>query len=142
MLGLFFSSRRRHTSFSRDWSSDVCSSDLSAIGIATGTCAPAADAARAGQQTRTIEAARRTRSGDSGAARPAPRRSGVGVEQAASGHPYRLGRGRRFVAVCFAATPLAALRRRFAVASLAVANPGMGQLEAMLAQHLAQARQA
>src|SRR5690606_30935061 len=25
---LFFSSRRRHTSFSRDWSSDVCSSDL------------------------------------------------------------------------------------------------------------------
>src|SRR5690606_40602801 len=25
-----FSSRRRHTSFSRDWSSDVCSSDLKA----------------------------------------------------------------------------------------------------------------
>src|SRR5690606_32512957 len=24
----FFSSRRRHTTFSRDWSSDVCSSDL------------------------------------------------------------------------------------------------------------------
>src|SRR5690606_41079484 len=24
----FFTSRRRHTSFSRDWSSDVCSSDL------------------------------------------------------------------------------------------------------------------
>src|SRR5690606_40107106 len=24
----FFSSRRRHTRFSRDWSSDVCSSDL------------------------------------------------------------------------------------------------------------------
>src|SRR5690606_39289582 len=30
----FFSSRRRHTRFSRDWSSDVCSSDLSfAAGI-------------------------------------------------------------------------------------------------------------
>src|SRR6266511_3949028 len=29
LAGLFFfSSRRRHTSFSRDWSSDVCSSDL------------------------------------------------------------------------------------------------------------------
>src|SRR6266511_4721011 len=30
MLGVFFffSSRRRHTRFSRDWSSDVCSSDL------------------------------------------------------------------------------------------------------------------
>src|SRR5690606_39399130 len=25
---MFFASRRRHTSFSRDWSSDVCSSDL------------------------------------------------------------------------------------------------------------------
>src|SRR5690606_41300736 len=28
MLPFFFSSRRRHTRFSRDWSSDVCSSDL------------------------------------------------------------------------------------------------------------------
>src|SRR5690606_40278642 len=28
---LFFSSRRRHTRFSRDWSSDVCSSDLTHI---------------------------------------------------------------------------------------------------------------
>src|SRR5690606_40206963 len=28
----FFSSRRRHTRFSRDWSSDVCSSDLSSFG--------------------------------------------------------------------------------------------------------------
>src|SRR5690606_40299087 len=28
----FFSSRRRHTRFSRDWSSDVCSSDLASAG--------------------------------------------------------------------------------------------------------------
>src|SRR5690606_40194350 len=28
----FFSSRRRHTRFSRDWSSDVCSSDLISTG--------------------------------------------------------------------------------------------------------------
>src|SRR5690606_40193977 len=28
----FFSSRRRHTRFSRDWSSDVCSSDLYMVG--------------------------------------------------------------------------------------------------------------
>src|SRR6266511_4855790 len=28
ILFCFFSSRRRHTRFSRDWSSDVCSSDL------------------------------------------------------------------------------------------------------------------
>src|SRR5690606_16079458 len=27
-MHFFFSSRRRHTRFSRDWSSDVCSSDL------------------------------------------------------------------------------------------------------------------
>src|SRR5690606_40609648 len=30
LLVFFFSSRRRHTRFSRDWSSDVCSSDLPA----------------------------------------------------------------------------------------------------------------
>src|SRR5690606_40306462 len=30
----FFSSRRRHTRFSRDWSSDVCSSDL--VGVRHG----------------------------------------------------------------------------------------------------------
>src|SRR5690606_16401493 len=28
VIAFFFSSRRRHTRFSRDWSSDVCSSDL------------------------------------------------------------------------------------------------------------------
>src|SRR5437660_7721005 len=28
VVGLFFSSRRRHTRWPRDWSSDVCSSDL------------------------------------------------------------------------------------------------------------------
>src|SRR5690606_39577843 len=32
-----FSSRRRHTIFSRDWSSDVCSSDL-AIGLGQQAC--------------------------------------------------------------------------------------------------------
>src|SRR5690606_40751242 len=31
-----FSSRRRHSRFSRDWSSDVCSSDLTPYGVATG----------------------------------------------------------------------------------------------------------
>src|SRR5687768_12329944 len=30
LIFFFFSSRRRHTSCSRDWSSDVCSSDLPA----------------------------------------------------------------------------------------------------------------
>src|SRR5690606_13981263 len=41
----FFSSRRRHTRFSRDWSSDVCSSDLDgnkvfATGYASGALFP------------------------------------------------------------------------------------------------------
>src|SRR5256886_10451933 len=31
----FFSSRRRHTRFDCDWSSDVCSSDLSCIALRT-----------------------------------------------------------------------------------------------------------
>src|SRR5690606_33071194 len=30
-ISFFFSSRRRHTRFSRDWSSDVCSSDLATL---------------------------------------------------------------------------------------------------------------
>src|SRR3712207_6997261 len=32
----FFSSRRRHTRYWRDWSSDVCSSDLGQLGLAEG----------------------------------------------------------------------------------------------------------
>src|SRR6266511_4802746 len=32
-LYFFFSSRRRHTIFSRDWSSDVCSSDLAVVTV-------------------------------------------------------------------------------------------------------------
>src|SRR3712207_6914161 len=31
VFGFFFSSRRRHTRYWRDWSSDVCSSDLLAV---------------------------------------------------------------------------------------------------------------
>src|SRR3712207_7996103 len=31
LLCFFFSSRRRHTRYWRDWSSDVCSSDLSTL---------------------------------------------------------------------------------------------------------------
>src|SRR5688572_31286152 len=39
LMDFFFSSRRRHTRFDCDWSSDVCSSDLYVLNIqATGTC--------------------------------------------------------------------------------------------------------
>src|SRR5256884_1494630 len=39
MVTFFFSSRRRHTRCSRDWSSDVCSSDLGAGAIYIGAVA-------------------------------------------------------------------------------------------------------
>src|SRR2546430_3802765 len=39
-LCFFFSSRRRHTRFDCDWSSDVCSSDLVASAIAIGSGGP------------------------------------------------------------------------------------------------------
>src|SRR5690606_41190961 len=58
--GFFLSSRRRHTRFSRDWSSDVCSSDLPP---------------RAGYGDRDRAAAIRRRSSESnwrGAAPPIP----------------------------------------------------------------------
>src|SRR5688572_33462939 len=46
MLVLFFASRRRHTMFDCDWSSDVCSSDLSVLARAA-VSAPAPVAAPA-----------------------------------------------------------------------------------------------
>src|SRR2546422_4225657 len=48
-LFFFFSSRRRHTRCSRDWSSDVCSSDLPACGGAR--LKPEALAVRVGGRT-------------------------------------------------------------------------------------------
>src|SRR5699024_12157404 len=39
LIFFFFSSRRRHTRSKRDWSSDVCSSDLSYAGGRGHTCA-------------------------------------------------------------------------------------------------------
>src|SRR3712207_7148607 len=42
----FFSSRRRHTRYWRDWSSDVCSSDLIRHIMASGALPPALSAVR------------------------------------------------------------------------------------------------
>src|SRR5690606_40546426 len=44
----FFSSGRRYTIFSRDWSSDVCSSDLSRPGPSTGSPKAGAPASPSG----------------------------------------------------------------------------------------------
>src|SRR2546427_8734803 len=58
MFFFFFSSRRRHTRFDCDWSSDVCSSDLTGIEElrkATAEMAEAADrAAQLGEEIRTV----------------------------------------------------------------------------------------
>src|SRR3712207_5076482 len=40
MLFFFFSSRRRHTRYWRDWSSDVCCSDLSTTRLRISSTAP------------------------------------------------------------------------------------------------------
>src|SRR5439155_8625125 len=45
MLLFFFSSRRRHTRWPRDWSSDVCSSDLLVREPEDGVLLPAGDVA-------------------------------------------------------------------------------------------------
>src|SRR2546430_529134 len=49
---LFFSSRRRHTIFDCDWSSDVCSSDLSDFPLSplSGAASPSTTAAREGSR--------------------------------------------------------------------------------------------
>src|SRR5690349_21906631 len=48
----FFSSRRRHTRSLRDWSSDVCSSDLAAILAAAIAHSPEAEEILRGARTR------------------------------------------------------------------------------------------
>src|SRR6266511_3834700 len=50
VISFFFSSRSRHTSFSRDWSSDVCSSDLTSPSCPDVTQGRVVQAAQLGQE--------------------------------------------------------------------------------------------
>src|SRR6266496_790844 len=53
----FFSSRRRHTRSLRDWSSDVCSSDLSDRASVSSPASPSADSRRgSGGSPRSVHA--------------------------------------------------------------------------------------
>src|SRR5699024_11411470 len=52
----FFSSRRRHTRSKRDWSSDVCSSDLAGTVSAALCCAPDSTAAAQHRAADTVPA--------------------------------------------------------------------------------------
>src|SRR5947209_8975879 len=84
VFSFFFSSRRRHTRYWRDWSSDVCSSDLSESEILT----PAVAAAEwlRGQQAQEIALF----------VRPSTRREFADLsclpEQAEAGAAYEIGR--------------------------------------------------
>src|SRR5690606_39548395 len=63
----FFSSRRRHTRFSRDWSSDVCSSDLVCVVHRGGEEGGSAGTARLRPLPRATARTRRSRPGPPGA---------------------------------------------------------------------------
>src|SRR5216683_5878824 len=63
MFFFFFSSRRRHTRSDRDWSSDVCSSDLLAGEIADGVVLWACPASYIGDVAMREIAAGRARAG-------------------------------------------------------------------------------
>src|SRR5690606_41203891 len=55
-FAFFFSSRRRHTRFSRDWSSDVCSSDLvSATTVHTNATATGSDTSMRGRYSPAVQ---------------------------------------------------------------------------------------
>src|SRR5437879_9557845 len=84
----FFSSRRRHTRYIGDWSSDVCSSDLSRIAASRYSTRPASSGAIAAS-ARTSPSASRTRSASISSpitTRSEERR--VGKECRARGGPY------------------------------------------------------
>src|SRR5439155_2655801 len=71
----FFSSRRRHTSWPRDWSSDVCSSDLDAgRGLSTGAGLSSAFSSLAGRGISTGAGLDRESVGEGKSAGPGSRR--------------------------------------------------------------------
>src|SRR5207245_8120414 len=57
----FFSSRRRHTRCYRDWSSDVCSSDLVLLGLALGEPEHEQEHREPEEELRAVEAVRTRR---------------------------------------------------------------------------------
>src|SRR5207245_6426601 len=62
IIFFFFSSRRRHTRCYRDWSSDVCSSDLAALAH-IGRCQHEIDCVRVLGQTATADRSEERRVG-------------------------------------------------------------------------------
>src|SRR2546430_13428073 len=79
----FFSSRRRHTRFDCDWSSDVCSSDLQPQGARSCTSAMAGQIMRLAIRAYSAVSNRKFNSGVEGSVQPAAREVSL---------PYEIGR--------------------------------------------------
>src|SRR5690606_39501915 len=91
----FFSSRRRHTRFSRDWSSDVCSSDLSWSGRAAPTSPTARHRLASPPRTATTRSAPRSGRGCSADRLLRSEERRVGKEGRSRGSPWHEERERR-----------------------------------------------
>src|SRR3712207_9333244 len=89
MYDFFFSSRRRHTRYWRDWSSDVCSSDLRSCAAPACPAAPRSTTSR----PRTTSCSPPSSTCCSGGSRSSPPRSEerrVGKECRSRWSPYHL----------------------------------------------------
>src|SRR2546429_9712707 len=91
LLVFFFSSRRRHTRCSRDWSSDVCSSDLDAL--RDSAAARVTRVVASGADAGALERARRA--GVATTVRSEERR--VGEECRSRWSPYHLKKNNQFL---------------------------------------------
>src|SRR5690625_4883553 len=91
LLCVFFSSRRRHTSWPRDWSSDVCSSDL----VAGPACAVWARPSPAGTARIALAGSARSAAACARAARCGTTRTRSAAAKTAAAGPARAGAGVR-----------------------------------------------
>src|SRR5690606_40655060 len=92
-----FSSRRRHTSFSRDWSSDVCSSDLE---LARATCLPMARGSDRPQGYKSPRVPPTTRTAANSPVRQTPQYSRDGRAESSLSLPQTRSEERRVGKVC------------------------------------------
>src|SRR5439155_1066284 len=93
----FFSSRRRHTRWPRDWSSDVCSSDLPGMGPAAHWVARRGNEVVAFAEVHFLEAENSAIGLTHVVVHPAARRSGIGTALLRAVLPELRARGRRIV---------------------------------------------
>src|SRR3712207_1928005 len=112
---LFFSSRRRHTRYWRDWSSDVCSSDLTSLLESATTIRPSSldEATIFSRRSAPPRPLTRARSGEISSA-PSMVKRGRASESVVSGMPSSFARAVVFAEV---GTPLTSLNSPEATSS-------------------------